>query len=66
MACYQHAVLQWIGGHKMKNAGLCVRLGIEKANYPQASAVINATIKEGLIKLAEPNKPRAGYVPWWA
>ena len=65
-ACYQHAVFQWIGGHKMKNAGLCERLGIEKTNAPQATTVLNAAMKEGLIKLADPEKPRAGYIPWWA
>ena len=65
-ACYQHAVLQWIGGRRMKNAGLCERLGIEKTNAPQATVVLNAAMKEGLIKLADPEKPRAGYIPWWA
>lgn len=66
LACYQHAVLQWLSGQKMKNAGLCKRLGIEKSNAPQATKVLNAAMKEGLIKPAEPERPRAGYIPQWA
>jgi len=65
-ACYQHAVLQWLSGKKMKNAGLCDRLGIEKSNAPQATKVINAALKESLIRPAEAGRPRAGYVPIWA
>ena len=65
-ACYQHAVLQWLSGQRMKNAGLCDRLGIEKSNAPQATKVINAALKAGLIRPAEADRPRAGYVPMWA
>jgi len=50
----------------MKNASLCKRLGIEKSNAPQATKVINATLKEGLIRPAEADRPRTGYVPEWA
>lgn len=65
-ACYQHAVLKWLSGLKMKNAGLCDRLGIEKSNAPQATKVINAALKQNLIRPAEADRPRAGYVPIWA
>lgn len=29
-ACYQHAVLKWLSGEKMKNSTLCERFGIDK------------------------------------
>ena len=64
-ACYQHAVLKWLSGEKMKNATLCERFGIEKKNAAQASQVINAALDEGRIKVADPDHPRAGYFPFW-
>ena len=65
-ACYWHAVLKFLSGDKMKNASLCQRLGIESRNAAQASTVINRTLNEGLIRFADPEHPRAGYLPWWA
>jgi predicted HTH transcriptional regulator len=65
-ACYQHAVIKYLSGERMKNATLCERLGIEKSNAPQATKVLNAALKTGLIKPAEPERPRTGYAPWWA
>lgn len=65
-ACYWHAVLRFLSGDKMKNASLCQRLGIESRNAAQASTVINRTLNEGLIRYADPEHPRAGYVPIWA
>ena len=65
-ACYQHAVLKWLSGEKMKNASLCERLGIDKKNAAQASAVIGASVDEGKIKIADPAFPRGGYYPFWA
>ncbi len=65
-ACYQHAVLLWLGNEKMKNASLCDRFGIKRSNAPQASKVINATLEAGKIKVADPDAPRGGYYPWWA
>lgn len=65
-ACYFHAVLKFLSGDKMKNASLCTRLGIDKKNAAQASDVISRTIKAGLIRVADPDHPRAGYVPHWA
>lgn len=65
-ACYQHAVLQWLSGEKMKNASLCDRLGIKRSNAPQATKVINAAIEAGKIKIADLEYPRGGYYPWWA
>ncbi len=65
-ACYFHAVLKFLGGEKMKNASLCSRLGIAARNAAQATAVINKTLDAGLIRVADPDHPRAGYVPHWA
>lgn len=65
-ACYFHAVLRFLSGDKMKNATLCTRLGIDPKNAAQASGVINKTLKAGLIRYADADHPRAGYVPHWA
>lgn len=66
-ACYQHAVLKFLsGGERMKNATLCERFGIDSRNASQASAVIKHALEAGLIKPADPEHPRAGYVPIWA
>lgn len=65
-ACYFHAVLKFLSGDKMKNASLCIRLGIASRNAAQTTAVINKTLAAGLIRVADPDHPRAGYVPHWA
>lgn len=65
-ACYFHAVLKFLSGERMKNATLCVRLGIDPKNASQASQVIGKTLTAGLIRPADPDHPRAGYVPHWA
>jgi ATP-dependent DNA helicase RecG len=65
LACYQHAILKWLSGEKMKNSTLCQRFGIEKKNAAQASQVIKASLKEEQIKVADPNRPRGGYLPFW-
>jgi predicted HTH transcriptional regulator len=65
-ACYQHAVIMYLdGGKKMKNGTLCQRFGIEIKNAAQATKVINAALDYKLIKLADEDKPRAGYLPIW-
>jgi ATP-dependent DNA helicase RecG len=65
-ACYFHAVLRFLSGDKMKNSTLCERLGIASKNAAQASAVIARTLEAGLIRVADREHPRAGYVPHWA
>lgn len=65
-ACYQHAVLRFLSGDRMKNASLCERFGIAKQNAAQASGVISLSLQQGLIKPADPEHPRSGYVPFWA
>ena len=66
-ACYQHAALQYVsGGKRMKNASLRKRFGISQKNASQMSILIGKTLEAGLIRPAEPDRPRAGYVPFWA
>lgn len=65
-ACYFHAVLKFLSGDKMKNASLCTRLGIASKNAAQATTVINRALEAGLIRVADAEHPRAGYVPHWA
>jgi Predicted transcriptional regulator containing an HTH domain and an uncharacterized domain shared with the mammalian protein Schlafen len=65
-ACYQHAALKYISGQRMKNSTLCERLGIDLKNAAQVSNIIRKAITLGVIKPADPESPRAGYVPFWA
>jgi len=65
-ACYQHAILKLLSGERMKNSSLCGRFGIDLKNAAQASSVIKSALDAGLIKAADPEHPRAGYVPFWA
>lgn len=50
----------------MTNTSLRERFGIETKNASQASLVIRKALDEGLIKHADPDHPRSGYVPHWA
>jgi len=65
-ACYQHSILKLITDTPMTNTSLRERFGIETKNASQASIVIRKALDEGLIKHADPDHPRSGYVPHWA
>jgi ATP-dependent DNA helicase RecG len=65
-ACYQHSVLRFISGDRMRNSTLRERFGIEARNSSQVSVVIRQTIELGLIRPADPDHPQAAYVPFWA
>jgi ATP-dependent DNA helicase RecG len=65
-ACYQHAGLKYVSGQRMRNSTLCERFGISPQNAAQASVVIKQTLEARLIRPADPEHPRAGYVPFWA
>jgi len=65
-ACYQHSIMKYLDGDKMKNASLCERFGIDKRNAAQASKVIKRAIDDGVIKVSDPEHPRGGYEPIWA
>lgn len=65
-ACYQHAIIKYLEGDKMKNSTLCTRFGIEKRNAAQATKVINKALDMKVIKVSDPEHPRGGYEPIWA
>ncbi len=65
-ACYQHAVLKYLSGDRMKNSTLRERLGIAEQNAAQVSQVIRQALERGLIRPADPGKKQAAYVPNWA
>lgn len=65
-ACYHHAVLKFLSGERMKNASLCERFGIDRKNAAQASTVIKKALEDRLVRPADSEHPRAGYIPWWA
>jgi ATP-dependent DNA helicase RecG len=65
-ACYQHASLKFLSGERMKNGSLRERFGIEAKNAAQVSQVIRQALKLGLIRSADPERPQAAYLPFWA
>lgn len=65
-ACYWHSVVKYKEGERMRNISLCKRLGIDAKNAALASVVIRNTMNDGLIKYADEDKPRLGYLPIWA
>ena len=65
-ACYQHAVLHYLRGQRMKNATLRERFGVDSRNAAQVSTVIRKALDESLIRSADPARPRSRYVPSWA
>ena len=65
-ATYQHAGLRYLAGHKMTNASLRGRFGMDKTNAAAVSRIIRDTAESDLIRLADPNAPKSGYVPFWA
>lgn len=65
-ACYQHAVLKFVSGARMKNSTLREQFGIEEKNSAQVSHVIRQALDKNLIRSADPGKPQSAYVPFWA
>lgn len=65
-ACYQHAVLKFVSGDRMTNTSLRGRFDIAEHNKAQVSKVISQTVESGVIKPADTNHPRSGYIPFWA
>jgi ATP-dependent DNA helicase RecG len=65
-ACYQHAVLRYVSGDRMRNSSLRERFGVESQNAAQVSGVIKQALAQGIIRAADPEHPKAGYVPSWA
>ena len=65
-ACYQHASLKFVSGQRMSNATLRERLGIDPQNAAQASTIIRQALRDKQIRMADPEHPKSGYVPFWA
>ena len=64
--CYQHTCLRFHETKKMTNTTLRERFGIEDQNAAQMSRVIRESLNEGFIVAADPDRPKSGYVPFWA
>lgn len=64
-AAYQHAIIRWLEGERLRNASLCDRLGVERRNAAQITGVIKEALNQGYLKPADPLHPRAGYYPFW-
>ncbi len=65
-ACYQHTVLRYLDGSRMRNATLRVRFGVAERNSAQVSGVIRQALDANLVRPADLARPRSGYVPFWA
>ena len=50
----------------MKNATLRERFGIDSRNSAQVSQLIRAALDRKLIRPADRERPKSGYVPGWA
>lgn len=65
-ACFLHAGLTYLRGERMRNATLRIRLGVDRRNAAQVSQIIRLALDRQLIRVADPLRPRSGYVPYWA
>lgn len=65
-ACYQHAALRYLAGHKMTNATLRDRFGLGSTNAAAVSRIIREALEANVIRVADPKAPKSGYVPDWA
>lgn len=64
--CYQHACLRHQHRTLLTNSSLRARFGIEARNAAQVSRVIRDALDDGVIRIADPDHPKAGYTPYWA
>jgi ATP-dependent DNA helicase RecG len=67
-ACYQHTCLCYVSNQPTTNATVRRRFGIKEQNAAIASRIIGETVREGLIKPADPEnraKKLSRYVPFW-
>lgn len=65
-ACYQHTALLYEDGHRLTNTSLRDRFGPDEVRVDAMSRVIRDCLDAGLIRVADPAKPKSGYVPHWA
>ena len=68
-AAYQHCCLKHVSGDLATNKSLRDRFEVSEKNYSIVSRIIADAMKEGLIKLYDPeskSKKHASYIPFWA
>lgn len=68
-ACYQHCCLKYVNGELATNSSLRDRFEVSEKNYSIVSRIIADAVKEGLIKVYDPeskSKKHVSYVPYWA
>ena len=65
-ACHQQAILRYLRGKRMKNSTLHERFGVDSRSAAQISQVIRRALDEQLIRVADPARPRSGYIPFCA
>lgn len=65
-ACYQHATLRYIAGQKMTNSSLRERFGLQSTAAAPVSRILREALESRVIRVADPNAPKSGYVPIWA
>jgi predicted HTH transcriptional regulator len=61
--------LKYASNEQLTNASLRVRFNLDDSNSNQASRIIRETVKEGLIKLSDPeskSRKHPKYIPFWA
>lgn len=61
MACATGSI-----GDTMKHATLRERFGIDSRNSAQVSQLIRAALDRKLIRPADRERPKSGYMPAWA
>jgi ATP-dependent DNA helicase RecG len=55
-----------MSGDKTQNSSLRKRFGLDDNFVSQVSRVISLAVKLGIIKPADPARPKSAYVPFWA
>ena len=65
-ACFQHAALKYLERGVLTNASLRQRFGLAARDSAKVSQVIRLARDRALIKPADPDHLRSGYLPFWA
>ena len=65
-ACFQHAALKYLERGVLTNASLRQRFGLAARDSAKVSQVIRLARDHALIKPADPDHLRSGYLPFWA
>ncbi len=55
--------IKWLGGQKMRNVSLCDRLGADRRNAAQMSAVIKEAMRAGYLQSTDLDYPQPGDFP---